>query len=108
MMVPLFLVTVLFNSYIQQEHFRVANYLPLRCCSQVDRERADDYDFNFLRDAYVQPELSTRLTYPTNPTGAELPQALRVEDPFYYFTPNQSEAEGSMVNMPFNGLSGDQ
>mmetsp|Transcript_8398 Transcript_8398/g.18073 ORF Transcript_8398/g.18073 Transcript_8398/m.18073 type:complete len:85 (+) Transcript_8398:144-398(+) len=50
-------ITVLFNLYIRQTHFRVAKYLPARDCLKADLDRDPDFDFDFLRGAYLQPQL---------------------------------------------------
>ena len=50
-------ITVLFNLYIRKTHFRVAQYLPTRDCLKADLARDPDFDFSFLRGAYVQPAL---------------------------------------------------
>jgi hypothetical protein len=90
-MLPLIFLTGLFSAYIRQEHFRVASFLPLRHCSDVDHERSSTEDFDGLfRDAYLQPELQTRVLHPETGTGQET--AEERADELYYFTPNQSEA----------------
>jgi len=48
-------ITVLFNLYIRQNHFRVARYLPTRECLKADLAR--DFSTIFERGAYVQPQL---------------------------------------------------
>jgi hypothetical protein len=89
-MLPLIFVTGLFSAYIRQEHFRVASFLPLRHCSDVDHERSSTEDFGGLfRDAYLQPELQTRVLHPETGTGQETEERA---DELYYFTPDQSEA----------------
>lgn len=52
------IITVLFNFYIRQQHFRVAAYLPTRECFKEDLRRDDDFDFSFVNGAYVQPPLA--------------------------------------------------
>eukprot|EP00522_Entomoneis_paludosa_P010249 CAMPEP_0172440364 /NCGR_PEP_ID=MMETSP1065-20121228/1000_1 /TAXON_ID=265537 /ORGANISM="Amphiprora paludosa, Strain CCMP125" /LENGTH=974 /DNA_ID=CAMNT_0013189155 /DNA_START=177 /DNA_END=3101 /DNA_ORIENTATION=- len=53
--IPLMCITVLFNLYIRQNHFRVARYLPTRECLKADLAR--DFSTIFERGAYVQPQL---------------------------------------------------
>lgn len=91
LMLPLIFLTGLFSAYIRQEHFRVASFLPLRHCSDVDHERSSTEDFDALfRDAYVQPELQTRVLHPETGHGQSLVEANAEE--LGYFTPDQSEA----------------
>ena len=91
LMLPLIFLTGLFSAYIRQEHFRVASFLPLRHCSDVDHERSLTEDFDALfRDAYLQPELQTRVLHPETGTGQPLVE--ESADELCYFTPNQSEA----------------
>jgi hypothetical protein len=63
-MAPLIIATVLFNSYIRQEHFRVAMYLPSRECMRVDLKNGPDFDLSFTKDAYLQEELREKVSYP--------------------------------------------
>jgi hypothetical protein len=91
LMLPLIVLTGLFSAYIRQEHFRVASFLPLRHCSNVDHERSSTEDFDALfGDAYLQPELQTRVLHPETGPGQEPVE--ECVDELYYFTPNQSEA----------------
>jgi hypothetical protein len=90
LMLPLIFLTGLFSAYIRQEHFRVAGFLPLRHCSDVDHERSSTVDFDALfKDAYLQPELQTRVLHPE--TCHEQSPVEADADELYYFTPNQSE-----------------
>lgn len=66
MMIPLVVSTVLFNAYIRQQHFRVAEYLPLRECVKMDMENGHDFDLSFIKDAYLQDELSEKIKVPDN------------------------------------------
>jgi hypothetical protein len=60
-MVPLLLSSVLFISYLQQRHFKVANYLSLETCDKIDNSNCFDRDksesLDFLNKQYTQPEL---------------------------------------------------
>jgi hypothetical protein len=68
LMIPLIVITILFNAYVRQEHFRVAKYLPSRECMKVDRRNGPDFDLSFTKDAYLQEELRARAKYPENLT----------------------------------------
>lgn len=57
MMAPLIIATILFYMYVNQQHFRVANYLPSRLSLRQDLMNHRELDFDFLRDAYLQPEM---------------------------------------------------
>ena len=95
LMLPLIFVTGLFSAYIRQEHFRVAGFLPLRHGSDVDHDRStstEDFDALF-RDAYLQPELQTRVLHPETGHGQPLVEA--DADELNYFTPNQSDGEAT-------------
>jgi hypothetical protein len=70
MMFPLIIVTVLFNAYIRQRHFRVAAYLPSRECVQRDLHNGDDFDMAFTSNAFLQPELREKVKYPEGLTDA--------------------------------------
>eukprot|EP00536_Pseudo-nitzschia_multiseries_P006000 jgi/Psemu1/239012/estExt_Genewise1.C_1230035 len=68
LMLPLLYVTVLFNVYIRQKHFAVANFLPGCVCVEADsRNNADGpMDMRFLTNQYQQPELRDKEVYPSN------------------------------------------
>lgn len=63
-MIPLPIINVLFDAYIQQQHYRVATYLPSRQCMKTDLENGSDFDLTFVKDAYVQDELQTKFKLP--------------------------------------------
>lgn len=64
LMIPLPIINFLFNEYIRQQHYRVAMYLPSRQCIKADVQNGSDFDLSFVRDAYVQDELRTKLKFP--------------------------------------------
>jgi hypothetical protein len=66
MMIPLIVVTILFNAYLRQQHFRVAEYLPSRECLKADLANGPDFDLSFTKNAYLQEELKERWVYPEN------------------------------------------
>lgn len=66
--IPLFIITVLFNFYIRQVHFRVAGYLPTRECLKEDLKRDDNFDFSFVHDAYIQPALAAKTHVQPDPS----------------------------------------
>lgn len=65
-MIPLIAVTILFNAYVRQQHFRVAEYLPSRECVKADLSNGPDFDFSFTRNAYLQEELKEKVAFPGN------------------------------------------
>jgi len=62
LMIPLIVITILFNFYIGMKHFYVTNHLPTRLCLQLDRKHHANggLDFNFVRQKYLQPALLER------------------------------------------------
>ena len=55
---PLFQIcTILFSYYIRQEHFHVADFLPIRNCLKQDTQRTQE-ELDFLKGSYLQPEMS--------------------------------------------------
>jgi len=94
MMIPLLVATVLFNAYIQQEHFRVAEYLPAHECNNADTRCSVNFDFCFLQDAYLQPELRQKKALPdAADPEQELPAVLQSYSDLHFLTPCQSEAD---------------
>ena len=74
MMVPLIIITILFNAYIHQQHFRVAEYLPSCECMKVDRRNGLDFDTSFAERAYLQEEMRDKEKYPDNLTAERAAQ----------------------------------
>jgi len=75
MMFPLLITTVLFNIYINQQHFAMTEHLPIRDAQMADvrnqndaqqGEEGESTDFDFLKDKYIQPELRDREVWPEN------------------------------------------
>jgi len=64
LMIPLIVLTALFNTYVHQQHFRIAEYLPAPLSTKADRQNGADMDMSFLQDAFVQPELKTKEAFP--------------------------------------------
>jgi hypothetical protein len=71
MMFPLIIATVLFNAYIRQRHFRVAEFLPSRECIQRDLQNGNDFDMAFTTNAFLQPELCEKVKYPEGLTDGQ-------------------------------------
>jgi hypothetical protein len=65
LMFPLLAITVLFNVYIKQEHFRVAENLASRECLKTDLQNGD-LDMSFVKGAFTQPELKANDEFPEN------------------------------------------
>jgi len=59
LMIPLIIITILFNFYIGMKHFYVTNHLPTRLCLQLDRKHYANggLDFSFVKRKYLQPAL---------------------------------------------------
>lgn len=55
--IPLLVITILFNFYIRQMHFRVAAFLPTGDGLSEDINRGESFDYSFLQNAYTQPAL---------------------------------------------------
>jgi hypothetical protein len=66
LMLPLVVITVLFNGYMRQQHFRVAEFLPSRDCLKADERNGEKFDLSFLDDAYLQDELREKRVLPEN------------------------------------------
>eukprot|EP00961_Rhodomonas_salina_P155403 2092716-Rhodomonas_salina.1 len=58
LMVPLVVSTILFWRYLRQQHFRVANTLPIITCHAVDEKfQEEKKGYEFVTDAYKQEAL---------------------------------------------------
>lgn len=59
LMIPLIIITILFNFYIGKKHVYVTGHLPTRLCLQLDRKHYANggLDFSFVRQHYLQPAL---------------------------------------------------
>jgi hypothetical protein len=70
-LVPLMIITVLFNFYIRQDHFYVTNHLPTRECLLSDRQyhKEGNRDYSFSRGKYLQPALHSKHVYPEGWSG---------------------------------------
>ncbi len=64
--------TILFNAYLQQQHFRVAEYLPTKECLKVDIQNGDDFADSLVKDAYLQKELSDKEVFPDDVDDSRL------------------------------------
>jgi len=75
-MIPLVIVTVLFNIYIRQKHFSATDFLPGIDCVEADRKNNQDgpMDMRFISNQYKQPELRDKNLWPSN---ASLERQLR-------------------------------
>jgi len=82
LMVPLIVVTFLFNAYIRREHFRVAEFLPSRECMKADLFISESSNSSLARNAYLQKEMRFKEKYPENLTeerAADLGLAFRID-----------------------------
>eukprot|EP00551_Chaetoceros_affinis_P006458 CAMPEP_0203685338 /NCGR_PEP_ID=MMETSP0090-20130426/48496_1 /ASSEMBLY_ACC=CAM_ASM_001088 /TAXON_ID=426623 /ORGANISM="Chaetoceros affinis, Strain CCMP159" /LENGTH=1259 /DNA_ID=CAMNT_0050554529 /DNA_START=115 /DNA_END=3894 /DNA_ORIENTATION=- len=64
LLVPLAWCTVLFGMYLQQQHYNVTNYLPSTIAKGRDVKNHGRLDTSFLKDAYMQPALMTKILLP--------------------------------------------
>ena len=63
--------TILFSYYIRQEHFHVAEFLPIRNCLKQDTQRTQE-ELEFLTKSYLQPEMSAdRRAWPESLSSTE-------------------------------------
>ncbi|KAF4655429.1 hypothetical protein FOZ61_007575 [Perkinsus olseni] len=74
LMAPLFIITILFWIYLEQQHFTVAQYLPSHTAALID----DVYDYNNThttpsswKGSYMQEALKVSLLLPSNMTDDE-------------------------------------
>lgn len=79
LMIPLIVMTVLFNAYVHQQHFRAAEFLPSRECLKEDLRNGTDLDLSFTRGAYLQEEMSDKKKFPEN-LSAQRAEALGLID----------------------------
>jgi hypothetical protein len=70
----LIVVTMLFNAYIREEHFRVANVLPTEISSSRDLKNREDFNLDFVRGAYLQEELRHKDAF-----AEDLPESLDLD-----------------------------
>lgn len=65
LMIPLIVITILFDLYFKKRHYMVTNFLPLGDCAAKDKEN-EGMTYEWLEDAYLQPAMAKRLDYPDN------------------------------------------
>ena len=70
MMIPLLIITSLFIVYLNQMHYKMANYLPAELCMEVDDKHSErgNLDLSFMKGKYRQPELRVKKAFPKNAT----------------------------------------
>ena len=61
-------------------HFRVATYLPTRECLKEDLQRDVNFDFSFVRGAYLQPALSAKTDVQPDPSVVEKSESISIND----------------------------
>jgi len=66
LMIPLIVITVLFNGYVRQQHFRVAEFLPTRESLKEDLRNGPGFDLSFTTGAYLQDEMQVKKKLPEN------------------------------------------
>lgn len=93
LMIPLPIINFLFNEYIRQQHYRVAMYLPSRQCIKTDVQNGSDFDLSFVRDAYVQDELRTKLKFPDVTLG----QQTTLQQQGIVFSAKEFEMDGATI-----------
>jgi len=92
LMVPLLIITVLFNFYIRQRHFLVASRLPSRAALKRDlqNQKMGPMNMSFVKGKYTQPALqSTEEVFPEN-FGVAREMA---QQQIAFMTPPGSEAD---------------
>ncbi len=72
LMIPLVGITILFNIYIRQKHFKATDFIPGCRCVEEDLKNNMDgpMDLRFISNHYLQPELRDKALYPRNATLA--------------------------------------
>eukprot|EP00544_Gedaniella_sp_CCMP2646_P013557 CAMPEP_0202490390 /NCGR_PEP_ID=MMETSP1361-20130828/7807_1 /ASSEMBLY_ACC=CAM_ASM_000849 /TAXON_ID=210615 /ORGANISM="Staurosira complex sp., Strain CCMP2646" /LENGTH=954 /DNA_ID=CAMNT_0049120269 /DNA_START=50 /DNA_END=2914 /DNA_ORIENTATION=- len=92
LLVPLLVINILFQWYVNQKHDQVATFLPSRESMLIDRKNNAEgpMDFSFLKDEYKQPQLKAK--------GEVLPENLTISREVAhgndtYKTPPGSEAD---------------
>ena len=67
LMVPLIVITILFDIYFKKRHYMVTNFLPLGDAAAQDKENRDEgMTYEWLEDAYLQPAMAKRVDFPDN------------------------------------------
>lgn len=67
LMIPLIVMTILFDIYFKKRHYMTTNFLPLGDCAATDKKNKDEgMTYEWLTDAYLQPAMKDRLKYPDN------------------------------------------
>ena len=62
LLVPLIVVTILFDIYFKRRHYYITKYLPLRDCAIVDSDNESRRMMNeWLKGAYLQPALKEKV-----------------------------------------------
>ena len=60
LLVPLVIITILFNCYLNKKHFYVTKYLSTKDCGDMDtKNEKEGMTLEFLEDAYLQPALKS-------------------------------------------------
>ena len=67
LMIPLIVITILFDIYFKKRHYMTTNFLPLGDCAETDKKNKEEgMTYEWLVDAYLQPQMKHRLRYPDN------------------------------------------
>jgi hypothetical protein len=67
LLVPLLIITCLFNSYLNKKHYYVTRYLPTEDCGKIDQKNeSDGMALDFLKEGYLQPAMKTKSRLPGN------------------------------------------
>ena len=92
LMLPLLIITILFGTYIRQEHFHTPNRLPSRECLKKDlnNQAGGEMEFSFLQKKYLQPALQSKEE--TFPENFSIEQQLLQEE-LHFLTPSGSEVD---------------
>lgn len=67
LLLPLVIVSILFDLYLKRRHYSVTQYLPLGECAALNQAyEMLNADCDWLKDAYLQPALRERSVLPDN------------------------------------------
>ena len=98
MMIPLIVITILFNAYVRQQHFRVAENLPSRECLKEDLRNGPDFDLSFTKGVYLQKEMQDKKKLPENLSRGRAVMLGLVDEDDLAFSSFREEEEVHVLN----------
>lgn len=67
LLLPLVVVSIIFDIYLKRRHYFTTHYLPMGECSTVDQQAENEgISSDWLKKSYLQPSLKSRSTIPEN------------------------------------------